>query len=99
MTKRCTPSASGRSILLALVLALIPTMLGAQERIHSTDPDARLAMFEAHQALAEASPFADLPWQFVGPTNVSGRMTDVAVIAPTGENYTIYVAGASGGVW
>ena len=46
-----------------------------------------------------ASKFKDLKWQFVGPTNVSGRVTDVAVVAPKGKNYTIYVASASGGVW
>ena len=46
-----------------------------------------------------ASKFKDLKWQFVGPTNVSGRVTDVAVVAPKGNNYTVYVASASGGVW
>jgi photosystem II stability/assembly factor-like uncharacterized protein len=56
-------------------------------------------MYEAHVAMAEASPFKNHPWQFVGPTNVSGRMTDIAVVTPKGENYIIYVAGASGGVW
>ncbi len=59
----------------------------------------RMAMYEAHRALVEASPFKNLPWQFLGPTNISGRMTDVDVVAPKGKNYTIYVAGASGGVW
>ena len=29
----------------------------------------------------------------------SGRVTDVAVVAPKGKSYTIYVASASGGVW
>ncbi len=56
-------------------------------------------MYEAHVAMAEASPFKNLPWQFVGPTNISGRMTDIAVVTPKGESYTIFVAGASGGVW
>ena len=88
-----------RILFLALAAAALPTAMGAQERVHSTDPDTRLAMFEAHKSLVQESPFANLPWQFVGPTNVSGRMTDVAVVAPKGENYTIYVAGASGGVW
>ena len=35
----------------------------------------------------------------LGPTNVSGRSTDVAVVTPKGKSYTIYVATASGGVW
>ncbi len=82
-----------------LCLLAIPATLFGQERIHSTSPDARLDMYEGHMALVEASPFKSHPWQFVGPTNVSGRMTDVAVVAPKGESYTIYVAGASGGVW
>jgi photosystem II stability/assembly factor-like uncharacterized protein len=46
-----------------------------------------------------ASPFKDLKWQFLGPKNVSGRCTDIAVVAPKGKNYTIYVATASGGLW
>jgi len=43
--------------------------------------------------------FKNLAWQFIGPTNISGRMTDVAVVPPKGKNYTIYIASASGGVW
>jgi photosystem II stability/assembly factor-like uncharacterized protein len=45
------------------------------------------------------SHFKDLKWQFLGPTNVSGRCTDIDVIMPKGKSYTIYVAAASGGVW
>jgi photosystem II stability/assembly factor-like uncharacterized protein len=87
------------SLLLALATAGAAAGIGAQERVHSTDPALRLQMYEAHVALTEASPFRNHPWQFIGPTNISGRMTDVAVVAPKGESYTIYVAGASGGVW
>lgn len=83
----------------ALWAVCLPAFLQAQTPVPVTDPDTRLQMYEAHVALAEASPFKNLPWQFVGPTNVSGRMTDVAVVAPKGESYTIFVAGASGGVW
>jgi photosystem II stability/assembly factor-like uncharacterized protein len=36
-------------------------------------------------------------WQFVGPTNVGGRLTDIA-IDPTQPD-TVYVTAASGGVW
>ncbi len=31
--------------------------------------------------------------------NVGGRCVDVAVVAPKGKNYTIYVAAATGGLW
>jgi photosystem II stability/assembly factor-like uncharacterized protein len=46
-----------------------------------------------------ASPFKDLKWQFLGPKNVSGRSIDIAVVAPRGKNYTVYVATATGGLW
>ena len=49
--------------------------------------------------MKKASPFKDLKWQFLGPTNISGRVTDVAVVTPRGKSYTIYVATATGGLW
>ncbi|MFC1575690.1 hypothetical protein ACFL5A_03470 [Gemmatimonadota bacterium] len=93
------PSLLKRGSRLLLLSLLFPALAGAQERIHSTDAAVRLQMYEAHLALEEASPFENHPWQFIGPTNISGRMTDIAVVTPKGESYTIYVAGASGGVW
>ncbi|MBE3133426.1 MAG: hypothetical protein IMZ55_08120, partial [Acidobacteria bacterium] len=68
-------------------------------RIISTDPGLRLKGFEQHQAMKAASPFKDLRWQWIGPRNISGRAIDVAVVAPKGKNYTLYVATASGGLW
>jgi len=68
-------------------------------RITSTDPGLRLKGFEQYQEMKQKSPFKDLKWQFVGPTNVGGRCVDVAVVAPKGKNYTIYVAAATGGLW
>ena len=82
--------------LLAATLALLaPLSTLAQQ----TPPEERLAGYDRHVEMKAQSAFTNLPWQFLGPTNTSGRMTDVAVVAPKGENYTIYVAGASGGVW
>ena len=82
----------------AALAALLLTPLGtpAQEQ---TSPDERLAMWRDHAAMTESTLFKHLPWQFLGPANISGRMTDIAVVEPRGENYTVYVAGASGGVW
>ena len=65
----------------------------------ATDPDLRMRMYEDHRELVRRSPYDDRRWQFIGPTNISGRVTDVAVTTPRGETYTIYVAGASSGVW
>jgi len=64
-----------------------------------TDPQQRLTWFDQHLALKQKSPFKDLKWQFVGPTNVSGRVIDVAVATPRGKYYTVYAATATGGLW
>ena len=40
-----------------------------------------------------------MKWQYIGPTNISGRCTDVEAISPHGRNYTIWVGSATGGVW
>jgi len=81
----------------ACLLALSPSVAPAQGR--PTSPEQRVEMYNQHVALTAASPFTHLPWQLLGPTNISGRMTDVAVVTPRGKSYTIYVAGAGGGVW
>ncbi len=59
----------------------------------------RLELYSKHQALRDTSSMADLNWQFIGPTNISGRCTDIEAVRPRGESYTIYVATSSGGVW
>ena len=69
------------------------------QRIHSTDPALRMKWFGQHVEMKKNTPFKDLKWQHIGPKNVSGRSTDIAVVTPKGKNYTIYVATASGGVW
>ncbi len=84
-----------------LVLAAWPFAQQAKKPkvLQSTNPELRLKGFEDYRAMQQASKFKDLKWQFIGPTNISGRVTDVAVVAPKGKNYAIYVATASGGVW
>ncbi len=69
------------------------------QRIQSTDPALRMKWFSQHEEMKKNTPFKDLKWQHIGPKNVSGRCTDIAVVTPKGNNYTIYVATASGGVW
>lgn len=81
-----------------LVLALCgaDTLSAQADRMSATE---RLAAFDEHRALVESSPFESLGWQYLGPTNISGRVTDVAVAEPRGETYTMYVGAAGGGVW
>ncbi|MBM3306601.1 MAG: hypothetical protein FJY79_11780, partial [Candidatus Aminicenantes bacterium] len=84
-----------------LVLAAWPFAQQAKKPkvLRSTDPGLRLQGFDKHNAMLAESKFKDLKWQFLGPVNISGRITDVAVVAPKGKNYTIYAAAASGGIW
>ena len=70
-----------------------------QETIEKTDPQLRFEWFSKHLEMEKNSDFNKLKWWHLGPTNVSGRCTDIAVVEPKGENYTIYLATASGGVW
>lgn len=70
-----------------------------KEAVKNTDPKLRFEWFAAHEELAKNSPFKKQKWSHIGPTNVSGRCTDIAAVRPKGKNFTIYVATASGGVW
>jgi hypothetical protein len=73
--------------------------VSAQKVIDKTPADVRQKWYNEFLDMKENSDYKALPWQFAGPTNISGRMTDVEVVTPKGENYTIYIAGASGGIW
>jgi len=97
------PPISSRRVLAVAMCILVSSAFAFQAkkpaRVQSTDPALRLKGFEQHLEMKKNSPFKDLKWQFVGPTNVGGRCIDVDVVAPKGKNYTIYVASASGGLW
>ena len=86
------------SLIISLIV-IFTISVNAQNVIEKTPAEKRIQWYKNHVELKENSVFKNLPWQFIGPTNVSGRMTDVEVVTPKGENYTIYVAGASGGIW
>ncbi|MCX6551493.1 MAG: hypothetical protein NTY02_10890, partial [Acidobacteria bacterium] len=100
-------SRSARAVVTACVVmvvaALVPSLVGQAPAVPagttSTDPALRVKWFDQHVAMKAASPFRDLKWQFLGPTNISGRVTDVAVATPRGKTYTIFVGTATGGVW
>ena len=62
------------------------------------DATFRLKAYETHTAMVASSPFRDLSWSFLGPTNVSGRMADVAV-ADHGSQRRLYAGSVSGGLW
>ena len=83
-------------IVTALLWVSAVILVQAQEYTSAED---RLAWYQKHTEMKESSPYKNLKWQFLGPTNISGRVTDVAVTTPRSNTYAIYAATASGGVW
>jgi len=81
------------------LLTLAPMTHAQQAKSPLLTGKERLAQFEKYQAMKSVSAYKEMKWQFLGPTNISGRCTDVAVVEPRGKSYTMYVATASGGVW
>jgi photosystem II stability/assembly factor-like uncharacterized protein len=79
----------------ALVLSLSP--IGAQAP-SGDDHTAHLKAWDAHKAMAQASPYKAMNWSYIGPTNISGRMTDVAV-SDHGTSRRLYAGSCCGGVW
>jgi photosystem II stability/assembly factor-like uncharacterized protein len=69
----------------------------AQKKIENTDPALRLKAFSDHVAMKQASPFKDVRWRFIGPFDLGGRCTDIAV--PKGSRTVFYAAAATGGVF
>jgi len=78
-------------------LAIILT--NAQQKSPVTEGQTRLMLYRQHLNMLASSSLKDLHWQYLGPTNISGRCTDVEAVRPRGKSYTIYVAVSSGGVW
>ncbi|MCX6226424.1 MAG: hypothetical protein NTV01_17025 [Bacteroidia bacterium] len=86
-------------LMVAGILTLAPMTYAQQAKSPILTGKERLVQFDKYLAMKSASTYKDLKWQFLGPTNISGRCTDFAVVEPRGKSYTMYVATASGGVW
>ncbi len=84
---------------LALFLVFIELSAAPQVKQPVLTGADRLLMYEVNEQMRDSSSFSELHWQYIGPTNVSGRCTDVEAVGPKGLSYTIWVATASGGIW
>lgn len=80
-----------------LILATGLATQGAQTPSRM-DADALYTAWGTYQAMRQASPYRTASWQYLGPTNISGRATDMAVVDVAGARH-IYVAYATSGVW
>ncbi len=86
-------------LLLVGVSGLTARLGSAQEAVKPPvfDSQSRLNWHRQHLAMAEESAFSKLKWKSIGPTHMSGRVTDIA--KPLDRSFTFYVTTASGGVW
>jgi photosystem II stability/assembly factor-like uncharacterized protein len=79
---------------------LSPGEYMAHQRMYPYNEIKSDAYFEAYkqaEAQKKATSLFDYTWEFAGPTNIGGRITDIAVHPDSPE--TIYLGAASGGVW
>jgi len=82
-----------------LITALLFSILLNAQKSPVLDGAAKLEGYVMHGQMRDTSRFNVLHWQFIGPTNISGRCTDVEAVQPRGKNYTIWVGTASSGIW
>ena len=90
---------SANSLILSMVIISVSITLYGQVKNPILSGKEKVALFAKQSEMKQTSPFKDLKWQFIGPTNISGRCTDVEAISPRGKNYTIWIGSATGGVW
>jgi photosystem II stability/assembly factor-like uncharacterized protein len=86
---------SAIALLALLAAGWLPS--STQQAPHAGAEYLRLA-YETYGSMARSSPYRTIPWQYLGPTNISGRATDIAV-AGRRDARRIYVAYATSGVW
>src|SRR5438270_4406344 len=75
----------------ALVVSLVAQTPGSSHESH-------LKAYDAHTSMMSSSPYRNVSWSFLGPTNVSGRVADVAA-ADHGSSRRLYAGTCCGGVW
>ncbi|MEZ5001156.1 MAG: hypothetical protein R2744_11830 [Bacteroidales bacterium] len=82
-----------------ILLICFGSVVMAQTKQPVLSGEEKVKMFSKHLEMKMESSFKDFHWQYIGPTNISGRCTDVEAVSPRGESYTIWIASATGGVW
>src|SRR5580765_5925706 len=85
-------------LLMVGLAALVVTLATTQAQPPKAGADFRVKAYESHLAMTQQSPYKDQSWSFLGPTNVSGRIADVAVADyPTFRR--LYAGSCCGGLW
>jgi photosystem II stability/assembly factor-like uncharacterized protein len=78
-------------------IALAALALRAQAPAKA-DADYLRRAYDTYRQMSQSSPHRSLTWQYLGPTNISGRATDIAVADRNGSR-RIYAAYATSGLW
>jgi photosystem II stability/assembly factor-like uncharacterized protein len=79
-----------------LVLVIATFGLRAQPAPKADAEYLRLA-YDTYRTMVKSTPY-NAPWSYLGPTNISGRATDIAVADRNGQR-RIYAAYATSGIW
>ena len=89
-----------RRLLLAIALpaAVLPLATPEAQGPPRADAAAMLKGYDTYLSMRQSSPHAKASWSYLGPTNVSGRATDVAVADRNGQR-RIYVGYATSGIY
>jgi photosystem II stability/assembly factor-like uncharacterized protein len=89
-----------RSVFAAAIAAAALSVHGirGQQAPAATGAEYLRNAYGTYRAMTQSSPYRGIPWQYLGPTNISGRATDIAVADRAGAR-RVYVAYATSGVW
>jgi len=90
-----------RRSLIALVLtaaALSVRAVGGQLAPPAAGAEYLRNAYGTYRSMTQSSPYRSIPWQYLGPTNFSGRATDIAVADRAGAR-RVYAGFATSGVW
>jgi len=86
-----------RPLVISLTAVALAAGLGAQSASKADAEYVRKA-YETYRSMKQASPYRQNEWQYLGPKDISGRATDIAVAERSGGR-RIYAAYATSGVW
>jgi photosystem II stability/assembly factor-like uncharacterized protein len=84
------------ALLSGLLVLLVPDVRAQQGP--KADAEYLRNAYDSYRAMMQSSPYRGIAWQPLGPTNISGRATDIAVAEKDGAR-RIYAAYATSGVW
>ena len=88
-----------RALLVAAgILALAAALAPEARQASKADAEYLRRAYDTYTSMRKASPFQTQTWQHLGPTNITGRATDIAVADKDGKR-SIYAAFATSGVW